>query len=322
MNVLDERRLLVKVARLYYEHDLTQSRIGARLRLSRQKVQRLLQQARDAGIVQIWIQPITGVHADLEDALERRFGLQEVRIVETCAYEDQDTVSRELGAAAADYLLHIIRPRDKIVISNWSRAIQGMVNALRFARKTAREVVVIQGLSELVYPQLGTFDPGDLTRDLAKALGGRALLIPAPGIATDPVSRAAFCQDPLVAHVLDQARAADMAFMGVGGVGPEPTPMWEGDIVSTVELSDLIERGAVGEINLHYFDAQGQPVPSSLDDRVLGLRLDEIKAIERTVCVVGGREKFEAVLGVLNGRIADVLITDHVTAGKLLESGR
>ena len=320
MNFLDERRLQVKVARLYYEHNLTQSQIGTRLRLSRQKVQRLLQQARDAGIVQIWIQPISGVYTDMEEALERRFGLQDVRIVETCAYEDQEIISRELGAAAADYLLHIIRPRDKIVISNWSRAIQGMVNALRFSRKRVAGVVVIQGLSELVYPPLGTFDPGDLTRDLAKALGGRALLIPAPGIATDSVSRAAFCQDPLVAHVLEQARAADMAFMGVGAVGPEPTPMWEGDIVSTVELSDLVERGAVGEINLHYFDAQGQPVSSSLDDRVLGLTLEEIRAIGRTVCVAGGSEKFAAILGVLNGHIADVLIADHVTAQHLLKA--
>ena len=38
----DRERLLVKVSRLYYETELTQSKISERLRLSRQKVQRLL----------------------------------------------------------------------------------------------------------------------------------------------------------------------------------------------------------------------------------------------------------------------------------------
>ena len=42
---LDQDRLLVKVARLYYEADLTQAQIAGRMRLSRQKVQRLLDQA-------------------------------------------------------------------------------------------------------------------------------------------------------------------------------------------------------------------------------------------------------------------------------------
>ena len=317
MSSIDDRRLLVKVSRLYYEYDMTQSQIGKRLRISRQKVQRLLQRARDEHIVRIWIEPIMGIYSDLEAKLESHFRLKEAMIVETSAYEDQETIARELGAGAAEYLLRVIQPHDKIVISNWSRAIQGMASALQFSRlKAAKDVLIIQGLSELVYPDT-IFDPADLTRSLVRALRGRALLIPAPGIATDRVSRNAFCTDPIVAHVLNQARAADMALMGIGAVGLEPTPSWEGDIVSTVELSGLVERGAVGEINLHYFDEKGEPVSSSLDDRIVGLTLEEIKQIDCTVCVAGGIEKFQAIYGALNGKVADVLITDHVTARRL-----
>jgi deoxyribonucleoside regulator len=170
-----------------------------------------------------------------------------------------------------------------------------MVDALRFSRFKAPEgVLVIQGLGELVYPNTA-FDPGDLTRSLTRALGGRALLIPAPGIAANPVAHDAFCADPTVAHVLNQARTADMAFMGIGTVEPEPAPAW-GDIVSTVELSNLV------------------------DDRVVGLTLDESRQIERTICVAGGAEKFRAIQGALNGKLADVLITDHVTAQRLVDT--
>ena len=77
----DHNRLLVKIARLYYEQDMTQGDIGKRLRLSRQKVQRLVHQARDQGVVRIGIRPIMGIFSDLEKGLEERFGLREAVVV-------------------------------------------------------------------------------------------------------------------------------------------------------------------------------------------------------------------------------------------------
>ena len=54
----DHKRLLIKAARLYYEHDMTQAEIAEQLRLSRQKTQRILEQAREDGVVSITIHPI------------------------------------------------------------------------------------------------------------------------------------------------------------------------------------------------------------------------------------------------------------------------
>ena len=75
MSPTETQRLLVKVARLYFEQDLTQNEIGDRLRLSRQKVQRLLRQAQEEGVVQISIRPVMGTYLELEEELEQRFGL-------------------------------------------------------------------------------------------------------------------------------------------------------------------------------------------------------------------------------------------------------
>ncbi len=319
MSFVDERRLLVKISRLYYEQDMTQTEIGKRLRISRQKVQRMLQRARDEEVVRTWIQPITGIHSDLEEQLAERFGLREALVVETVAYDDQRVVSQELGSGAAEYLARVIETGDKIVISNWSRAIAGMVDALRFSSiKKCEDVTVIQGLSELIY-SITASSPSDLTRGLAKALCGRALLIPAPGVASSSMAHDVFCSDPIVAHVLDQARSANMAFMGIGAVAPEPAPPW-GDIVSDSWLPDLRTRGAVGEINLRYYDAEGQLVNSDLDERLVGATLDEIAQIPLTVCVAGGKGKLKAIRGALNGGLTDVVITDHITAQELLST--
>ena len=79
---VDERRLMVKVSKLYYEDNLNQDEILEKLHLSRSKVSRLLQRARDEGIVQITVITPDGILSDLEAKLEARFRLQEVVVVE------------------------------------------------------------------------------------------------------------------------------------------------------------------------------------------------------------------------------------------------
>ncbi len=51
----DEIQIMTRVARMYYENNLTQEDIAQRLSLSRQKVSRLLIEARVQGIVRITI---------------------------------------------------------------------------------------------------------------------------------------------------------------------------------------------------------------------------------------------------------------------------
>jgi transcriptional regulator with XRE-family HTH domain len=126
---LDEKRLLVKAARLYYEQHMTQAEISERLRLSRQRVQRILSQAREEGIVNIAIRPIMGIFHELEKALEKHFALAEALVVEASGPDNQNTIAREVGGGAAEYLMRLIRPNDKIVIS-WGNSLLGMVNAL------------------------------------------------------------------------------------------------------------------------------------------------------------------------------------------------
>jgi DNA-binding transcriptional regulator LsrR (DeoR family) len=315
----DHARLLVKVARLYYEQELTQADIGQRLRLSRQKVQRLLSQARADGIVQINVNPIMGTFAEEEKALEERFELQEAIIVETTAYDDQLVVAREVGAGAAEYLLRVVESNDTIVMS-WGGSLLGMVNAVAANRRREEltGVTVIQGLGSLGDPNNDTH-ASDLTRRLARALNGQAILLPAPGAAGSRATRAAFYQDPHVSQVLEQACAATMMFTGIGAPRPDSILVREGNIVTWPELAALMEQGVVGDLNLRYFDDRGQKFACDLDDRVIGLDIDQIRSISLVVGVAGGLAKFKAIKAALRGKLVDVLVTDHVTAAQLLQ---
>ncbi|MGW8144892.1 MAG: sugar-binding transcriptional regulator [Anaerolineales bacterium] len=315
---IDHERLLVKVARYYYEQELTQSEISKRLRLSRQKIQRLLTQAKNQGIVQITIRPVIGAFPDLEKMLEDSFNLNEAVVIETTNFRDQFIVAREVGAGAADYLMRVVQPGDSIVIS-WGGSISGMVNALHgsYRRSDLDGVKVIQGLGGLGDPNKEVH-AADLTRRLAQVLGGEAVLLPSPAVAGSREARNTYFEDPFIFDVLQQARSVNLAVMGIGAPRLDSILMREGKIVTEHDLEVLKRKGAVGDMNLRFFDKNGKIVQSNFDQRVIGLTLDEIQKIERVVGVAGGEAKVSAIRGALAGGLVDVLITDQITAQQVL----
>jgi len=314
----DRERLLVKVSRFYYEHELTQSQISERLRLSRQKVQRLLKEAHQAGIVQITIRPVIGAFPELERNLEDRFGLQEAVVIETTDFDDQFVVAREVGVGAADYLRRVVQSQDSIVIS-WGGSLLGLVNALSGGSRRADldGIRVIQGLGGLGDPNKEVH-AADLTRRLAQVFGGEAVLLPTPAVAGTRKARDTYIEDPFVSNVLEQAQSANLAVMGIGAPRLDSILMREGRIVTEQDMETLKNNGAVGDINLRFFDENGKLVQSNFDRRVIGLTLDEIKRIERVIGVAGGAAKVSAIRGALAGRLVDVLVTDQITAQQVL----
>ena len=100
----DELRLMTKVSRLYYQQDLSQSQIARNLGLSQATISRLLQSARNEGIVRITVSAPNNVHTDLEDELAEKFQLKDLVVVECHQDADEKFILREIGSAAAFYI--------------------------------------------------------------------------------------------------------------------------------------------------------------------------------------------------------------------------
>src|SRR5260370_8875546 len=107
--------LLGKVARLYYEYDLTHQEIAQVVHLSRVKVTRLLQQARDQGVVQIRVNSAASPYADVESLLASELGLNEAVVVPYS--EDPVKLRQAIARAAAGYLQRILRDQMVVAIS-------------------------------------------------------------------------------------------------------------------------------------------------------------------------------------------------------------
>ena len=308
-------RTLAKVGALYYLHGQTQQQIADRLRVSRPTVSRMIRDARDRGIVQITIAHVDGLAADLESELEGRFGLVEAVVADV---EGDDLVAR-VGAAAAGYLARTVVPGDVVGVT-WGTTLREMVKAV--APRQTTGVTVVQMLGG-VGPPLADAHAADLPRRLAGALGADLRLLQAPGVVASGEAREVLEADPHIRSALAALQTMTTAFVGIGALATNPV-LGDGTLSAEVALppsldADLEAGGAVGDVALRFFDAAGRPVPTSLDDRVVGVGLATLAAVERVVGVAGGAAKVGAIRAALRGGLIDVLVTDDATARALLD---
>lgn len=310
----DERRLIARVARLYYAEDLRQADIAAKLSISQASVSRLIRRAREEGVVRISVDAPLGTFAELEERLERRFGLAEAVVADCDEDRDEQVLSR-IGEAAATYLETTLQPGEVIGISSWSESLLRMVDNIHpLKRPGAALVVQILG---------GMGNPGvqrhatNLTAQLARLTGAQALPLAAQGVAGSLEARRVLASDPYVQETVRQFGRVTMALVGVGAVEPSKLLADSGNVFTEAELAELRRLGAAGDICLNFFDGDGRPVPSPLQGRVIGITLEELRAVRRVVAVAGGRRKLPALLGALRGRLMDVLVTDRFTAERL-----
>jgi DNA-binding transcriptional regulator LsrR (DeoR family) len=159
-----------------------------------------------------------------------------------------------------------------------------------------------------------------LTRRLANLLGGVATLLPAPGAVGSAEARRVMLKDRYVQEAMALFKSMTVALVGIGAVTPSKMLAASGNVFSAKELKSLSERGAVGDICLRFFDAQGAPVVTPLDERVIAIELSDLQRVDRVVGIAGGRRKLAAIRGALRGRRINVLITDRNTAERLVKS--
>lgn len=310
---LEELRLMAKVARLYYNEKMNQSGIASQLALSQATVSRLLKRSEQEGIVRITVQSPTGVYDELERELEHKFGLKEV-VIADCADESQ--VLRSLGAAAAHHLETTIRKGEIVGISSWSETLLAMVDAMHPIKRSL-ETRVVQILGGIGNPSAEVY-AARLTDRLANLLKGEAVFLPAPGVTKSAGARQLLLEEQYVSAAIKWFDDVSLALVGIGSIEPSKLLASSGNVFAVDELEALRVRGAVGDICLRFFDKIGQPVVNEFSDRVIGMSLEQLGRVPRTIGIAGGKRKHKAILGALQGGWINVLITDRFTAEWLM----
>ncbi|MBT5828749.1 MAG: sugar-binding transcriptional regulator [Candidatus Latescibacteria bacterium] len=319
MSRIDELRLMTKVARMYYEQGLRQAVIATRLNLSQATTSRLLKRAEKEQIVRISVHVPRGIHAQLEEDLQAAYGLQEA-IVADCEGEDERGILRGIGSAAAFYLESTIAKNEVVGISSWSETLLSVVDAMH-PLPLAAGVRIVQILGGIGNP-VAEAHASRLVGRLATLVKGEANALPAPGVVGSVESLDVLRQDSYVRTAVEMFDHVSLALLGIGAIEPSTLLASSGNTFTSDERKQLKKSGAVGDVLLRFFDADGQPVDSALDARVTGMNLEQLRQVPRVVAIAGGQRKWKAVRGALTGGLIDVMITDQYTAATLVKQAK
>jgi DNA-binding transcriptional regulator LsrR (DeoR family) len=315
--MIDELRLMTRVARMYHEQGMRQTEIAEQLALSQSTISRLLKRAEQERIVRVTVSVPDGVYPELEDMLISQYGLRHAVVADCVRCDDEVEILRNVGAAAAYYLETTIENGECIGISSWSATLLAMVDAMHQIPRAmgARVVQILGGASESPAKTHAVH----LASQLAALVRGEVTYLTAPGIVGSREARDILLNDSYVRGTMELFDRVTLALVGIGAVEPSPLLASSGNIFSPQEQAMLHEHGAVGDVLVHFFDSQGRPVNTPLDDRVIGMSLEQLKRVRRSVGVAGGKRKHEAIRGALESSLINVLITDRFTAERLAQ---
>lgn len=305
-------QLLSRVATLYYLDEKTQHDVAKEMGLSRQKVQRLLKQAKDLGIVEIHVHSIPVLHIEQELRLKSIFNLEDVVVAP--AHPDEYRCRLAVARAAADYLTRSLRDGFTVAVG-LGRNTSEVANALRINSQVNCTFVSAMGGS----PYIGeAINPNNITSMLATRAGGTAQPIYAPAYVESQRARNLLMNQQAVHESLQMARNADMALVGIG-TPEDDSILVQAGVISIAEVSRLREANAVGEILGNYFDVEGREINSDLKGRLISLTLKDLRDIPKVVGIASEKNKTKAIYGALRSGVLKGLITDCDNAVQILK---
>ena len=308
-----DRKLMVQVAKLYYEQGLTQQEIGKIIGVSRVTVSAILKESRKRGIVNIQIiEKEPSSESEMEVKLKERFGLKQAVVVQ-CPPGPDELIVKGVAMAGARLLEEILREGDTLGCS-WGRTLLQVAEMLHPQDKHVNVVQLNGGLGCIS----NDASPSELARHIAQTFGGSYYYLHAPGIVENASIRNALLTDRSIRGTLERIRSVRVAACGIGSFVNSSLAQF--GYLPTDFMESLRAKGIVGDICLRFFDIEGQ-IHDVLGDRVIGITPADLEAVEIVIGIAGGTSKVEAIAGALRTGLLDICVTDTQTAQSVLSLG-
>jgi DNA-binding transcriptional regulator LsrR (DeoR family) len=302
--------LTATVARRYYFDGISKSDIAAELRLSRFKVARLLDHARESGLVRIEIDYRGEINLDLSVRLGTEYGLRRCVVID-CPVDDEALLRTNLGRAGAGLLTEIIGADDVLGLM-WARSLMAMRTSL--ARLAPCTVVQLTGA--LSRPDVDESSV-ELVRDVARTSGGPAFFFYAPMILPDAATAQVLRTQPEIARALVRVSEVTKAVVGIGAWQKGLSTV--ADALSERERREMFDLGVRAEVGGIQLDAEGNAITTSLTERLIGITAQQLRAVGDVIAIAYGPSKAGAVQAALRGGFVTSLVTHSAMASELLD---
>jgi DNA-binding transcriptional regulator LsrR (DeoR family) len=308
-----EERFLAQVAWAYYVERLTQERVAEKLGATRLRVNKALSDAHRRGLVRITFNTAFAACAELEAALRARFGLKQAYVA-PAPMETRD-IQMIVGAALGNLLSEVLAdPKVRLFGMSWG----GTLNiATRFVAAMERpdlEVIsVMGGLTQ--GSDLNSFE---ITTRLADLMAAQHSYFTAPLYAGSKETRDTIMELDVFREVLEKLRSVDALAMAAGDLSKRSLLMRDG-LPKDVTMEELVALGGVGDVLGTVIDAEGRALDHPINERVIGIGLDDLGRIPNVILAAGGEHKVAVNRAILRRGVVDTFVTDEATARALLE---
>lgn len=299
------------VARRYYIDGQQKSELADALGISRFRVARLLDEARESGIVQIRVHMPTETDVALGEKLAKKFNISRALVVAGATSVPEVTLPL-LGEAAARHLESLITPNDVLGIS-WGKTLDFAIEAI--TKISAADIVQMVGGLQNDDMEISAVE---LVRKLSNKTGGKVFPLHAPMFVGTEKLASELRKDAGLKTTVDTFKKISIALVGIGAWSLESSALRSA--MTTSDIKEIDRHKPVGDFCASVFDAQGKFLEVGALRKIVAIKANELSQIPNIIAVAGGRNKVQAISGALKTGLITTLITDSTTAGLLLES--
>lgn len=273
--------------------------------LSRFKVARLLDRAREEGWVRVEVVAPSTIDPELSDAVRERFRLRHAVVVDEMSAGSRRAA---VAGAAAQFLSEVLTSSDTLGLA-WSRTVAAMVD--RLGRVPACPVVQLTGA-------LAQADSSsiELVRRFASISGAPAYLYYSPMILTSAEAAASMRAQPEIARTIALMPEVTVATVAIGAWEPGGSTVHQG--VSPGESAALAAEGVVAEISGIFVHHDGQAVHTELTDRMLAPEAASLGAIPHVIALSSGPSRAASFAAALRTGLVHSLVIDAQAARDLV----
>lgn len=315
MNFKDDVRILIEIAQMYYDQKATQEEISKKFHISRSLVSKYLSKAKEIGIVEVIIHDELHPYKKLEEELVKKYNLKEVICVNGSS---ESQIKSTIGEAGAKFLARVLTPNMTVGIS-----------AGTTVHEVANEIKLPLHINPITFvPLVGGLgrEHSDIQANvvcdiMARKTGGISETFFAPVTVDSIRAKEVFMEQNFIKYSMEKMKKVDIALVGIGG-----RPTYFEVTKAYLHKLDPIEPKetsyVVGDICYNFIDSLGKPVSSEWNKRVMAISLEDLKKIPMVIAVAGGPLKVDGIKAALQGGLVDVLITDSITANKIIKENK
>lgn len=298
-----EESLMIKIAWYYYFENMTQQSVADTLGISRMRVIKLLEKARQTGIIQFRLRKDGETRMKLERGLMAEFGLKDAFIVPSSQNKSQ--VNAGIAEAASMYISERLAENSFINMGYGDTPSRVLNNLATMAERPITCVSLTGGVSYY------------LPDTRSNVFNAKLHLIPTPLLASSKEMASAMRHEASVTEISRMISLAQLTVVGIGAMHESAT-IFKSGILNHNDFLYLQMQGAVGDLLSHFIDRDGKLIETPLEERLISTPLTKLKALQNVIGVAAGDVKVNAIRAALRGGYLDVLITDDHTAEQLL----